>query len=410
MKQNTTPARRNVIVLKQLLNLIPRGMINRLATETGVEAQARSFSVTSHLATMLFAQLARAVGLNDVCDWLRLKVGPLARFGVTPPSRNALSHANKVRSAQFIERLFWSTLGHLQHIQPGFATGRRGKGLLRRFKVKIHAVDSTVMELVANCMDWARHRRRKAAAKMHLRLDLHSFLPSFAIVDTAGQHDNRRARELCARLLAGEIVLFDKAYVDFVHLGELTLRGVQWVTRAKDNMNYRVRRHLSRGKPNILKDQLVVLTGKKHKGVELRRIEAWVQIDGQWRLMVFITNNLQWSPRTVCELYRRRWDIEVFFKQVKQTLKLSSFLGHSANAVRWQVYSALLVYVLLRFQAYLSAWGHSFTRLFTVTRSALWERIDLLALLKSYGTASARMRVLGSLDQAWLPGLAGFRT
>ena len=405
----TTPARGNVIVLKQLLNLIPRGMINRLAIQTGVQAKARSFGVTSHLAAMIFAQLARTVGLNDVCDWLRLKAGPLSRFGVTPPSRNALSHANKVRSANFIEQLFWSVLGNLQHIQPGFANGRRGKGLLRRFKVRIHAVDSTVMELVANCMDWARHRRRKAAAKMHLRLDLHSFLPSFAIVDTAGQHDNRRARELCATLLTGEIVLFDKAYVDFIHLCELAVRGVQWVTRAKDNMRFRVRKNLTKGKPNIIKDQLVVLTGK-HKGVEVRRVEAWVEIDDEWRRMVFITNNLEWSPQTVCDLYRRRWDIEVFFKQVKQTLKLSNFLGHSANAVRWQVYSALLVYVLLRFQAYLSKWGHSFTRLFTVTRSALWERIDLLALLKSYGTATGRMRVLGSLDQAWLPGFSSART
>ena len=137
----TTPARGNVIVLKQLLNLIPRGMINRLAIQTGVQAKARTFSVTSHLAAMIFAQLARTVGLNDVCDWLRLKAGVLSRFGVTPPSRNALSHANKVRSANFIEQLFWSVLGQLQQIQPGFATGQRGKGLLRRFKVRIHAVD-----------------------------------------------------------------------------------------------------------------------------------------------------------------------------------------------------------------------------------------------------------------------------
>jgi len=106
----------------------------------------------------------------------------------------------------------------------------------------------------------------------------------------------------------------------------------------------------------------------------------------------------------------RRRSQRLFFKQAKQALKLSNFLGHSANAVRWQVYSALLTYVLLRFQAYLSNWGHSFTRLFTVTRSTLWERIDLLALLKSYGTATGRIRVLGALDQAWLPGFSNLRT
>jgi hypothetical protein len=392
-----------------MLNLIPRGMINRHASETGVEAKARTFSVLSHLSAMLFAQLSHAIGLNDVCDWLRLKSGVLARFGVTPPSKNGLSNANMDRSSDFAEKLFWSVLGHLQHASPDFAAGRKGKGLLRRFKVKIHAVDSTVIQLVANCMDWAKHRRRKAAAKMHLRLDLHSFLPSFAIVDTAKQHDNKRAREVCANIAAGEIVVFDKAYVDFEHLFDLDHRGVWWVTRAKDNMVFRVVKNHTKGHENIIKDQIIELKGR-HKGMRLRRVEARVEVDGNWRVMVFITNNLAWSPRSVCDLYRRRWDIEVFFKQVKQSLKLGSFLGHSANAVRWQIFTALLVYVLLRFMAHLSDWGLGFTRLFTVTRSALWERIDLLALLKSYGTASGRFKVLGALNTAWLPGFAPTKT
>lgn len=138
----------------------------------------------------------------------------------------------------------------------------------------------------------------------------------------------------------------------------------------------------------------------------VRRVEAWVEIDGEERLMVFMTNNLAWSPRSVCDLYRRRWEIEVFFKQVKQTLKLSNFLGHSANAVRWQVYAALLIYVLLRYRAHVSNWAHSFTRIFTVVRSALWEHLDLGALLASYRTASPPPRMLANLHEAWLPGLS----
>lgn len=406
---NQTPTRANVTVLKQILNLIPRGMINRHAIDTGVEAKARSFSALSHLSAMLFAQLSHAMGLNDVCDWLRLKSAVLKRFGVTPPSKNGLSHANKERSADFVEKLFWSVLDHLQHASPDFASGRKGKGMLWRFKVKIHAVDSTVMQLVANCMDWAKHRRRKAAAKMHLRLDLHSFLPSFAIVDTAGQHDNKRAREMCANIEAGEIVIFDKAYVDFEHLFDLNERGIWWVTRSKDSMVFRVIKNQSKGHENIIKDQLIELKGL-HQGLQLRRVEAWVEVDGEWRAMVFITNNLSWSPRSVCDLYRRRWDIEVFFKQVKQSLKIGSFLGHSANAVRWQVYTALLVYVLLRYMAHLSKWGHSFTRLFAVVRSALWEKINLIELLKSYGTALGRFKVIGALNTAWLPGFSPFKT
>ena len=138
-------------------------------------------------------------------------------------------------------------------------------------------------------------------------------------------------------------MVFDKAYVDFDHLADLDTRGVWWVTRAKDNMKYHAIKNLPADHDHIIKDQIVALKGRK--GMRVRRVEAWVEVDGKWHVMVFITNNLTWSARSVCDLSRRRWDIEVFFKQVKQSLKLGSFLGHSANAVRWQVYSALMVYV-----------------------------------------------------------------
>ena len=279
MLTKQTPARSNDVILHQILKLIPKGVVGRIARETGIDAKARTFGVLSHLGAMLFAQLTHAIGLNDVCDWLRMKVHVLARHGLSAPSRNGLSHANKERDAAFIEKLFWEVLAHLQHTSPSFAGGKKGKGLLHRFKVRIHAVDSTVIQLYANAMDWARHRRRKAAAKMHLRLDLHSFLPSFALVDTAAHHDNKRAREVCAGLLAGEIVVFDKAYVDFFHLAELDFREVNWVSRAKDNMLFRVKKNLGKAKGNIIKDQLVVLTGK-HKGMDVRRVEAWVEVDG----------------------------------------------------------------------------------------------------------------------------------
>ena len=153
---------------------------------------------------------------------------------MTPPSRNNHSRANKVRPAAFIETVFWKPPAHFHRCEPAFGRKRRGR-LLHRFKVNVHAVDSTTMELVANCMDWAQHRQRKAAAKLHLRLSVGSFLPSFAIVDTAGENDNKRAREVCAGLERGETALFDKAYVDYGHLHDLDVRGVQWVTRAWEN-------------------------------------------------------------------------------------------------------------------------------------------------------------------------------
>jgi IS4 transposase len=401
-KSSSQPVRHNHVILGQLIKLIPPSIIRAASLEFGVDAQARTFTVLSHLAAMLFVQLAHALSLNDVCDWMRLKGKAIAAFGITPPARNTLAHANKVRSAKFVEQVFWKTLEHLSRAAPGFSgkhPGKRRRNPVHRFKKAIHAIDSTTMELVANCMDWAKHRRRKAAAKMHMRLGVNGFLPTFAIVDVAKEHDNKRARELCAGLQDGEIALFDKAYVDFQHLWDLCRRGVRWVTRAKDNMQYKVVKKLPVKKGSrIVKDQIIKLTGAKFQdmsGWTFRLVEAWVEVDGKDKLMTFITNGTEWSPRSVCDLYKARWEIEVFFKQVKQTLKLSGFVGYSANALRWQVWTALLVYVLLRFQGFQSDWGHSFTRLFAVTRAAMWERWDLQWLLKSYGTAGGGFKLIG---------------
>jgi hypothetical protein len=384
-------------------------LVSKLARDTGAADKARTFSPWSHVVSLLFAQLTHAIGLNDVADSLRLHSGPLSAIrGATPPSRNNLSHANKERPAEMAEQLFWQTLDHLRRLSPAFAAGRGGKRLAYRFKAAISVVDSTTIQLIASCLDWAKHRRRKAAAKCHLRLNLHSHLPSFALIDTARDNDAKRAHEVCAGLRTGEIVLFDKAYVDFDHLYDLELRGVFWVTRAKDNLQYHVvKRRLDKPQGKILRDDEIVLTGdqsRKSYPRRLRRVVALVEVDGVEREMVFLTNNFEWAASTVAELYRCRWQIEVFFKQIKQTLQLADFLGNSANAVRWQVWMALLVYVLLRYQAFLSRWGSSFVRLWAVVRSGLWLKLDLVALLKSYGTAGGNFRLLGQPEQAYLPG------
>jgi hypothetical protein len=270
-------------------------------------------------------------------------------------------------------------------------------------------VDSTIIQLVASCLDWAKHRRRKAAAKCHLRLDLHSFLPRFAIIDTARHHDGKRARELCAGVRAGEIVVFDKAYVDFSHLHDLLQRGIFWVTRAKDDLTYKVLKKMPPCKDErILQDEwieLKVFVSHRDYPEAMRRIVARVEVDGKEMEMVFLTNNLEWSAGTIAELYRCRWQIEVFFKQIKQTLQLSDFLGQSANAVRWQVWMALLLYVLLRFVGWVNGWAHNFTRLFAVLRCGLWQKWDVSALLKLYGTAEGSFRCLGQPEQAYLPHL-----
>jgi hypothetical protein len=400
------PARSRLNILRQICNYIPAHEVSKIARTTGAEAKSRTFNPWSHVVSVLYGQLTHSIGLNDLCDSLQLHSGALVSLrGATAPSRNGLSHANRERPAEMAEQLFWRVLDSLGQQSPGFAAGR-SRGPAFRFKLPIHVVDTTVMELVANCMDWARHRRRKAAAKTHMRLNLQSLLPNFVIVDTAGEHDNKRARELCAGIKSGEIVLFDKGYVDFGHLRDLDERGVFWVTRAKDNLAYAVLKTMPKSKDEkILRDEIIVLRNPNKPAPELlRRVVALVEIDGQEREMTFLTNHLEWSPRSVADLYRCRWQIEVFFKQIKQTLQLADFLGHNANAVRWQVWMALLVYVLLRYLSYLSQWAHSFTRLFTILRAVLWSKLDLFALLGCYGTAKGSFRNLARPEQAYFRG------
>ena len=403
------PTKYYTTTFHQLCKLIPVGMVRNLAKQYQVDKKSRTFSPWSHVVSLLFAQLTHCIGLNDVCDALRHHAAKLFVIrSATVPSRNGLSHANKTRNADMMEALFWKVLDHLQNQFPSFGPCGRYKALPRRFKKTIHSIDSSTIALVANCMNWAKHRRRKAAAKLHLRLNLQTFLPSFAVIEEASHHDGSRMIALCAGLQEGEIAVFDKAYVHFQHLYSLTQRGVHWVTRAKDNMRYHIcKKHKVSG--SIVRDDEITLKTSKSKQdypQRLRRIVARVKIDGKAVEMVFITNNFSWAASSVCDLYQSRWAIEVFFKQIKQTLQVCDFLGHCKQAIRWQLWSALLLYVLLRFQAWQSDWPHSFTRLFTVIRSVLWDRFDLSELLRFYGTAGRPWRMCSQPEQAYFPGFA----
>jgi hypothetical protein len=405
------PSRHSLAVLGQVFKLIPRNLIPKLANEHGVSKRCRRFDPTSHVLALMFGQVAHAISLNDICDCLRHHGGALLGMRrAVAPSRNALSNANRRRNADMAESLFWHVLDELKRMCPSFGLqGRRYCGIPRRFKRAISIVDSTTLRLVANCLDWAKHRRRKAAAKMHLRLDLHSFLPRFVLVKSASSNDLAQSYEVCAGLRTGEIAIFDKAYVGYEHLQALTRRGVFWVTRAKENTRYEVVGQHSEPRANIVRDVIVRLkdskTARKHPST-LRLVEAIVELDNEPRQMAFITNNTQWAASSICDLYKSRWGIEVFFKEIKQTLQIADFMGYSENAVRWQIWIALLVYVLLRFIAWQSHWKHSFTRLFTVIRGVLWSCLDLFSLLDCCGTARGAPRMRAAPDQCYLPGFA----
>lgn len=390
-------------VFHQICNLIPPHLVSKLAREHNSESDARTFTHWSHVVALVYGKFTHCFGLNNLCDILDQFSGPLSTIrGAVPPKRNTLSHANRERPAAIAESLFYEVLDHLRSTSPGFGM-RKYPGRLKGLKGAIHLMDSTVIELVANCMPWGSHRRRKAAVKCHTRLSFQSLLPGYVVVDVAREHDNLRARELCAGLKSGEIVVMDRGYVDFEHFQDLSGRGVIWVTRAKEGMKY----DLLESKPlheggKVLADEWIVLGN----GCQARRIVAVVEVDGEEREMVFLTNQLEWATTTILALYKARWEIEMFFKELKQTCKLCDLMSYSANGIRWEVWTALLVQLLMRYLAWCSQWGHAFNRLYALVAGVLWVKRDILEILRGYGTADGSYTLLARPDQGYLPGFA----
>ena len=402
------PAKSKYTVLHQISKLIPQNIISQLAEKYGIDKQARRFSPWSHVLSLIFAQLAHSLSLNDICDTCRNHELLLLKINdAVPPSRNGLSHANKIRNGDMAKDLFWQVLSHIQKSHPKFGYKDGYSGLPRRFKRTIYAVDSTTIQLVVNSISWAKHRRRKAAAKCHMQLNLQTFLPEFAIVKAANTHDSTEAQVLCASLKDGEIAVLDKAYVDFKHLYSLNNRGVFWVTRSKTNMDYQVMGQHKSVRDNILRDDIIQLTNeltKKHYPIKLRLVEASVLVNKKRKNITFITNNFIWAASSICDLYKSRWGVEVFFKQIKQTLQLADFMGHNENAVKWQIWIALLTYILLRYISEMGKWSGSFSRLFTLLRGVLFQKKNMFDIIEFCIQSRGSPRTIATPQQSYFIG------
>lgn len=407
MKNNqskTTP--RVYHTLRQIVQQIPRWLIEKTANAHGVDA--RKFSATSHFVMLILGHLSRASCLTEICDDADLNRRKLSLVrNATPGRRNTFSHANRTRPAEVAEEVYWETARHLGEVSPDFIPPKRVRGFLSRFKGRgIFAIDSTVIKLALSCIASYPYRSKKAAAKMHARLPIGSFIPSVVRIEAGKPHDSTMADELTKDMKAGDILLADRAYVDFQFLHNLAARYVFWVLRQKANMLYEVveRKEVS---GNIISDEIVRLTAANTAGKypqTFRRVQAIVEVNGEKRVMTFLTNNTKWAASTVCELYRARWEIEVFFKELKQTLQLADFIGTNENAVKWQIWTGLLTHLLLHYLKFLSGWNKAFSRLVGIVRSAVWMGLDIVETLRLYGMASPPHRPRPHCIQQYLAG------
>ena len=350
---------------------------DNLIAKWGAERHAKGFRSKTQLISMLFCHLAGADSLREIVNGLSCCNGKLVHLGIKePPRRSTLSYANNHRKAELFEELFWRLSDHFR------STGSMGCRKKKfRFKNKLLSFDSTTISLCLSLFPWAEFRRAKGGVKVHVLLDHDDYMPSFVSITEAKTHDSRMSKELV--LKPGSIVALDRGYVDFGRFRAWTDQGVFFVTRMKDNCVYTVKevRTLPRNK-HVLSDEIVRLTGT---GMEerypelLRRITAANPETGE--TIVLLTNHLRFAASTISEIYRDRWEIELFFKTLKQNLKVKTFVGESENALRIQIWTALVSLLVIKWLHHLSKAGWSFSNMATMLRLNLFTYRALRAWL-----------------------------
>ena len=361
-------------LFSQLLDQIPRTEFARIVKEHHGERHARGFTCWTQCVSMLFCQLARADSLREICNGLACCLGKLVHIGIKDaPKKSTLSYANGHRPAEMYEDLFWCLLGRFR--ERGQLGPRQHKF---RFKNKLLSLDSTTVSLCLSLFPWAKFRRAKGGVKAHVLLDHDDYMPSFVLITEAKRHDSKILHLL--RLAAGSIIVMDRAYNHYQQFAAWIAQGVFFVTRMKDNAVYKVieRRAVPQHR-NIFSDEIIRLTGANAKSkcpYPLRRIVVWDE-ENQ-REIVLLTNHLEFGATTLAEIYRARWQIELFFKALKQNLKIKSFVGVSENALRIQIWTALIALLLIRWLHHLSKAAWSLSVLASMLRMNLFTYRDLM--------------------------------
>jgi hypothetical protein len=359
-------------IFAQILRLIPRTTFHKAVLEHEAERHARGFTCWGQLVAMLFCHLGQARSLREICNGLAASEGKLKHLGVPDaPKRSTLAYANEHRPWQLYETVFHQLLGQCQD-------AARGKKKFR-FKNKLVSIDSTSIDLCAEIYDWAKYKRTKGAVKLHLVLDNEGYLPCFAVITAGKTHDVTVGRTL--RFEAETIAVFDKGYVDYKWWKQITEDGAYFVTRLKHDLQYEVigEREAPQNS-NVRRDvDIRIKPYRQDFELQLRLVTVWDE-DKQEEI-TFLTNHRKFGATTIARTYKERWQIELFFKSLKQLLRVKTFVGTSANALKTQLWTALIAMLLLKYLHLKSTFNWSFSNLVVLVRQQLFVYRDLFPWL-----------------------------
>ena len=362
-------------LFSQMLHVIKRNDFEKLVREHKAEAHSKGFSSWEHFAAMLFAQLGRAQSLREISYGLRTCLGKLNHLGMKKaPPRSTLSYANNHRPWELFRSVFYQTLNQCQIIAPDHKF---------RFKNKLLSLDTTVIDLCLSLFPWAEYRRTKGAVKLHLLLDHDGYLPVYAHITEGKIHEINIARNLS--LPAGSIVVYDRGYVDYSFFQKCTDNDVYFVTRQKKNAKYDVvQEHKIPQRRNILSDQTIKVSAyysvKKCASL-LRRIVVWDA--AKKKEIVLWTNHFKFGASTIAAIYKERWQIEIFFKTIKQNLRIKTFIGTTAIALKTQIWTALIAILLIKYMKLRSQVNWSLSNLIAMLRFNLFTYRDLWKWLQN---------------------------
>ena len=360
-------------VLLQMQSLISRYDFKNLETEYGTEKNVRSFSTWNMLKVLLYAHCTAKKSLRDICSTIRSMPNRLYHLGIDGVSRNNLSNALAKRDSELFEKLFYQLLEKVK-----IETGRK-KDARFRFKNCLVAIDSTTISLCLALCTWASFRSTKGGIKIHTMYNIKRQLPDFMIISEARTHDNTVIKNMPFR--SGAIYVLDKAYLCLATLEKINENKAFFVTRVKSNTQYGVIRKNKISSKTILRDLVISFTGVKAKDYQgpLRLVRYKNPEDG--KVYDYTTNNMDLAATSIAAIYKSRWDIELFFKWIKQNLKVKSFYGRSENAVRIQIWTAAIALLLMEYIRFLSKTVMSITEVIRILGSHLMSDIKIHDLL-----------------------------
>ena len=377
-------------IFAQLQQFLPNSAFSSIISQHNANHYYKKFTCKNQLMVMLYAQLTGKDSLRDIQQGLNLRDSKLYHLGIKSIARSTISRANSNRSCKIFENLFYALLGKCNEL--AFANNHIKREKFK-FNNPIYAIDGSNIDLCLSLFPWSNYGKTKGAIKIHPLLNLKTQIPEFMVMSQGRKHDLKTFKENKYSIISklqdssknsNSILVFDRAYVDYPLFNELNDNGIIFVSRAKKSFAYKIlgQHQSERIKGSVLNDQLIELESKKAKNdypEKLRRVEYFDKKKN--KILVFLTNNLRFSPRTIAQIYKSRWDVELFFKWIKQNLKIKTFFGTSKNAVMTQIWVAMIAYLLLAYIRYQAKCSRSLLEITRVIKESLFENIHLIDII-----------------------------